>query len=392
MATSIIDIDQDALELLDVVNRFCEEQVSPVAKAIDERAEFFPSILKAAAGIGLQSILTEADGSIQLDSLLLAHETNELIASYSGAVALGISITRLHAYLLCRYASPQTRDRWLPGLLEGTTFGSFMISEPHAGTDVRAIQTVARRDGDGWILTGEKAWITQSPVADFGIVLAKLHSAERQAETGAFVIDYASAGVTVGRDEPMSGFRGMPMANVRLDEVRVSDDDRLRVEGFSGMLEGVNLARLDAAGYGLGFMRGCLRECASYTASREAFGAPISDLQLVQAAMGQMLADYLSARELVISATRSFMMGDGGNNALISAAKVQATEAAMRTATMAVQLLGGSGVHLDYPVQRFMRDAKVIQIIDGTTQIHLLMLGRTVSRTDWAGAYPRRKG
>ncbi len=392
MATTIIEVEQDTLEMLDLVSRFCEEQVAPAASAIDQEGEFFPSLLKVAAGIGLQSLLTDLDGTVQLESLPLAHETNELIASQSGAVALGISITRLHAYLLCRYAAPEVRDRWLPGLLEGTTFGSFMISEPHAGTDVRAIRTIARQQGDDWILTGEKAWITQSPVAHFGIVLAKLNSADRDAQTGAFVVDYASDGLTVGRDEPMSGFRGMPMANVKLDEVRVADSARLGVEGFAGMLEGVNLARLDAAGYGLGFMRGCLRECASYTATREAFGAPISDLQLVQATLGQMLADYLASRELVMSAIRSFMAGDGGNNALISAAKVQACEAAMRSATMAVQLLGGAGVHLDYPVQRFMRDAKVIQIIDGTTQIHLLMLGRTVSRTDWSGPVPRRRG
>lgn len=392
MAEPIIAIEPDAKELLDVVHRFCIEEVAPAARQIDETGEFFPELLKTAADIGLQSLITDESGEINFDGLSLAHETNEVIASYSGAVALAISITRLHAYLLCRYARPKVRDTWLPGLLAGATLGSFMISEPHAGTDVRAITTVARRDGDDWVITGEKAWITQAPAAQFGIVLAKIDSRERDADTAAFVVDFASPGLTVGSDEQMAGFRGMPMANVMFDKVRVPDDSRLDVNGFSGMLEGVNLARLDAASYGLGFMRGCLRECAEYTTNREAFGATIADLQLVQAAMGQMLADYLSSREMVLAAVRSFMQGKGGDNALVSSAKFVASEAAMRTSVMAVQLLGGSGMHMDYPVQRYMRDSKVIQIIDGTSQIHLLMLGRAVTGIDWTGAVPQRKG
>lgn len=392
MATPIIDVEPDALELLDVVNRYCVAEVAPAARDIDESARFFPDLLKTAGEIGLLSLITDESGEIDLEALPLAHETNELIASYSGAVALGVSIARLHAYMLCRYARPEVRDRWLPGLLDGSALGSFMISEPHAGTDVRAIRTVARRDGDEWVITGEKAWITQSPEARFGVVLTKVDSKERDAETAAFVVDYSMPGISVGRDEPMSGFRGMPMATVSFQEVRVPDENRLLADGFAGMLEGVNLARLDAASYGLGFMRASLRECADYTTNREAFGATIADLQLVQAAMGQILADYLACRELVLAAVRSFMKGGGGDNALVSAAKLMSSEASMRAATMSAQLLGGAGVHLDYVSQRLMRDSKVIQIIDGTTQIHQLMLGRTVTKVDWSASVPRRKG
>jgi alkylation response protein AidB-like acyl-CoA dehydrogenase len=392
MPQPVIEVEPDAKELLDVVLRFCVDEIAPAARHIDEAGEFFPDLLKTAAAIGLQSLITDERGAINFDGLPLAHETNELIASYSGAVALGVSISRLHAYLLCRFARAEVRDRWLPGLLAGTTLGSFMISEPHAGTDVRAMTTVARRDGDDWLITGEKAWITQAPAAHFGIVLAKVDSRGRDANTAAFVVDYAMPGLTVGRDEPMAGFRGMPMANVMFENVRVPEEARLEVNGFSGMLEGVNLARLDAASYGLGFMRGCLRECAEYTTHREAFGATLADLQLVQAGMGQMLADYLSSREMVLAAVRSFMRGDGGDNTLVSSAKLIASEAAMRSSVMAVQLLGGAGVHMDYPVQRYMRDSKVIQIIDGTSQIQLLMLGRAAARIDWAGAVPQKRG
>lgn len=154
------------------------------------------------------------------------------------------------------------------------------------------------------------------------------------------------------------------------------------------MLEGLNLARLDAGGYGVGLIRGALRESSRYVRDREAFGRPLADLQLVQDKLGRMHLDYLAARTLLRAAVESFARGGGGNAHLISAAKWMATDAAMRHTVEAVQLHGGYGVHLHYPVQRMMRDAKITQIIDGTSEIHSLMLGRAAARADWAAIEP----
>ncbi|MBN3454966.1 acyl-CoA dehydrogenase family protein [Mycobacterium sp. DSM 3803] len=378
-------LDADAEEFLGVVNDFCVSQVAPRAQEIDLTGEFFPDLLAAAAEIGLQGLIFTEDGNIDPTMFALAHETTELVASYSGAVALGISISRLHGYLLAAYAPPHLRDRWLPGLIDGTLRGSFALSEPHSGTDIRAGRTVARVvDPVTVSITGEKAWITQSPVAHFCIVLTKLGSPDRDAETAAFVVPLDTEGVTVGADEPMSGFRGMPMANVHFDDCRIPASWRLDVDGFRGMLEGLNLARLDAGCYGVGFMRAALRETSAYVRDRQAFGKTLAELQIVQEKLGHLHADYLAARSLLREGVASFAAGGGGDAHLISAAKMVASDAAMRHAVEAVQLHGGYGVHLHYPVQRLMRDAKITQIIDGTSEIHALMLGRAAARADWS--------
>jgi alkylation response protein AidB-like acyl-CoA dehydrogenase len=383
--TLVNGLDADAEEFLAVVSDFCVDRVAPRAQEIDLTGEFFPDLLAAAAGIGLQGLIFTDDGAIDPTMFTLAHETTELVASYSGAVALGISIARLHGYLLAAYAPADVRDRWLPGLVDGSIRGSFALSEPHSGTDVRAGRTVATTvDADTVSITGEKAWITQSPAAHFCIVLTKLESADRDAATAAFVVPLDTVGVTVGQDEPMSGFRGMPMANVHFDDCRIPAAWRLDVDGFRGMMEGLNLARLDAGCYGVGFIRAALRETGAYVRDREAFGKSLADLQIVQEKLGHMHADYLAARSLLRDGVASFAGGGGGDAHLISAAKMVATDAAMRHATEAVQLHGGYGVHLHYTVQRLMRDAKITQIIDGTSEIHALMLGRAATRIDWS--------
>ncbi|ANW62798.1 acyl-CoA dehydrogenase [Mycobacterium sp. djl-10] len=382
--TLTYSLDADAAQFLAVVGDFCTSRVGPRAQDIDLSGEFFPDLLSDAADLGLQGLIFGDDGSIDPTMFALAHETTELVASYSGAVALGISIARLHGYLLAAYAPPDVRDRWLPGLIDGSLRGSFALSEPHSGTDIRAGRTVAVEHSDATVtITGEKAWITQSPEAHFCIVLAKLGSADRDAPTAAFVVPLDADGVTVGKDEPMSGFRGMPMANVHFDNCRVPSDWRLQTDGFRGMLEGLNLARLDAGCYGVGFMRAALRECGAYVRDRQAFGRPLAELQIVQEKLGKMHADYLAARGLLRDGVTSYAAGGGGDSHLISAAKMFATDAAMRNTVEAVQLLGGYGVHLHYPVQRLMRDAKITQIIDGTSEIHALMLGRAAARADW---------
>lgn len=383
--TLAYSLDADAEQFLGVVADFCTTRVGPRAQEIDLTGEFFPDLLADAADLGLQGLIFGDDGTIDPTMFALAHETTELVASYSGAVALGISIARLHGYLLAAYAPAAVRDRWLPGLIDGSVRGSFALSEPHSGTDIRAGRTVAVELDDHTVsITGEKAWITQSPAAHFCIVLTKLNSADRDAPTAAFVVPLDADGVTVGKDEPMSGFRGMPMANVHFDNCRIPSAWRLQVDGFRGMLEGLNLARLDAGCYGVGFMRAALRESAAYVRDRQAFGKSLADLQIVQEKLGRMHADYLAARGLLREGVASYAAGGGGDSHLISAAKMFATDAAMRNTVEAVQLHGGYGVHLHYPVQRLMRDAKITQIIDGTSEIHALMLGRAAARADWS--------
>ena len=278
--------EEEVRELLRVVGAFCEKEIAPRAREIDETGEFFPDLVRKGAEIGLQGLIFTEDLRIDPAGFAPAHETTELISSYSAAVALAFSVARLHGYLLARYAPEPVRDRWLPGLIDGTAFGAFALSEPHSGTDVRAGRTVARRTpGGDYLISGEKAWITQSPAADFAIVLTKLESADRDADTAAFVIPLDTPGVSVGRDEDMLGFRGMPMAGLSFDDCRVPAEWRLGVDGFRGMLEGLNLARLDRplAGIRFGDSAGLQRWVHGYIAAdlaRRADPAYSADLAL----------------------------------------------------------------------------------------------------------------
>ena len=331
--------------------------------------------------MGLHGLIFDDAGQIDLTYFDLAHETTELVASYSGAVALGLCIGRLHPYLLAKYAEPAVAAAWVPRLLRAEVFGAFAISEPDARTDVRRDHQRGRARWGRNRLNGEKAWVTQGPAAAMAIVLTKIGSRDRKADTGAFLVPFDTPGVTVGKDEPMAGFRGMPGCNLALSDVWVPADHRLRVDGFRGMMmEGVNLSRIDAAGYAVGFLRGCLRRAGAYAAERRAFEAPIGSLQAIQLKLGHMATDYAAARALLAQAVRSFQAGGGGDPILLAEAKLFASDAAMRHAVEAVQVFGGYGMHREYEIERHMRDAKVTQIFDGTSEILALTVGRDVVR------------
>jgi alkylation response protein AidB-like acyl-CoA dehydrogenase len=366
--------------LLARVREFGETQVAPVAAEIDREARFFPELLSSAAKLGLQALFFDEKRELDLTRIRIAHETSELLASYSGAVALAISVARLHTYLLARYAEHEVAQRWIEPLLRAERFGSFAITEPEAGTDVRAIRTVARRDGEGYLLTGEKIYIGLAPVASFSIVLAKVGTDARDADTVALVVDLEQEGANAGPGPELSAFRGMPNGTLHFDNCRVPESHVLRCDGFMGMMDGLNLARIEAASFACGLLRGCLRASSRYAAKRTAFGKRLTDLQAVQMKIGRMATDYRAARELILQAADSFAEGGGGDATLISMAKLFASDAAMRHAIEAIQVHGGSGVHADADVGRMARDAKVTQIFDGTSEIHLLMIGRNTVR------------
>lgn len=379
---SLTEIDGYYKDYLREVRRFCEREVAPAAAAIDRSGTFFPELLAKAAELGLQGLLFDDDWNIDLSRMVLVHETTELVASYSAAVANAIGVARLHSYLLARYADPSVAARWVKPVVSAQRFGSFAITEESAGTDVRAIRTVARRAGDEYLLNGAKLFITQAPVASFSIVLAKLESDARNADTVALVVEFDRPGVSVGADDPMLSFRGVPMAGLYFDDCRVPAVNALRCDGFRGMMEGLNLARIDAASYSCGFLRACLRLCAKYARERVVFGQRLADLQAIQLKLGRMATDYEAARELTLRAAESFARGSGGDPILLSKAKLFATDAAMHHATEAVQIHGGYGVTMEYDVQRFFRDAKAAQIMDGTSEIHSVMIGRDVIKRD----------
>ncbi|MBZ2195521.1 acyl-CoA dehydrogenase family protein [Occultella gossypii] len=367
------------------LEEFIRTDVAPRAQEIDRDATIPPELVGAAAALGLQRILAGPGGRPDATRIEEACEVSQAIAAHSPAVALAIAGTRLTTYLLGKYAPAHLVDRWLEPTLAGRTFGSFAITEPHAGTDIRGMSTVAELDGDRYILNGGKCWVGFAPVADFAIVLAKVGSTDRDAPMVALVVDMASAGAS-GRPGPeLSGFRGMPNGELTFTDVSVPATDRLGVEGFAGMMDGLNMARIDAAAYACGLLRGALVASLERANGRAAFGRPLADLAIIQRKIGRIATDYHAARALTQRAARSFADGTGGDQDLISMAKMFSSDAARRATDEAMQIHGALGIVTDEPVNRMHRDAKVTQIFDGTSEIHETMLGRRALRAQSAG-------
>lgn len=368
------------LPSIDALDLFCSGSVAPAAENIELSARFFPELLTTAAELGLQSLIFEPDGTLDLSHMALIHESTERIAAESAAVALAVSVARLHTYLLARYAAPEVRDCWLQPTLQAELFGAFAITEPHAGTDIRALTTVARRDGDHYVLDGTKCWIGLAPVCSYAIVLAKVEHVARDADTIALVVDMASEGAVGAPGPELGGFRGMPNGNLSFTGCRVPVKNALACDGFGGMMDGLNMARIEAASYAVGLMRGAIQQATTWANRREAFGKPIAALPSIQSRIGRMVTDYRAARELVLRAGESFARGDGGDQALISMAKMFASDAARRHTDAALQIVAGAAMARSHPLQRMDRDAKVTQIFDGTSDIHETMLGRRALR------------
>lgn len=371
--------------MIDQLDTFVTDVLRPRAAAIDETAEFPQDVISAAAEIGLQRVLIGDDGRLDPSRAPLVHEISERLAMYSMASAVAIANAHLTTYLLLKYAPAELTERWVEPTLAGQVFGAFAITEPHAGTDVRGMGTVARRDGGDYVLTGEKCWVGYAPNCSYAIVLAKEGTGERDAPMVALVVDTASAGVTRAAGPAFDGLRGMSNGSLAFDGVRVPAWSRLSSDGFGGMMDGLNLARIDAASYACGLLRGALVASTERAAHRTAFGRPLGDLQAIQAKIGRMATDYQAARALTTRAAASFAAGDGGDQDAISMAKLFASEAARRHTDEAVQIHGAEGVVRSSWVNRLNRDAKVTQIFDGTSEIHETMLGRRAVRLTAAG-------
>ncbi|MCS2608730.1 acyl-CoA dehydrogenase family protein [Halomonas dongshanensis] len=360
---------------------YCSAELAPRAAQIDEANVFVPDVLRDLARIGQQRLHLEQQ---QIDwrpsTWLRIHQASKTLARYSTALAVATSVARLHSYLLIKYAASEVCERWLEKTLNAEAFGSFAITEPQAGTDIRAMETIAVETKGGFRLSGRKRWIGLAPIADYSIVLAKLDSASRKARTIALVVDLSSQGVSRVPELPLSGLRGMPNGGLDFENVFVPAESALACDGFMGMMDGLNLARIEAASYSCGLIQRAVELSIERTASREIFGESLLDKQLTQQRIGQMHGDYLVADTMTIQAAHTFAKGDGGCPETISAAKLFATDKAREHTDTAMQFWGAQGLILHSDVERMHRDAKVMQIFDGTSEIHQLMLAKHAIR------------
>jgi acyl-CoA dehydrogenase len=366
--------------LIETARRFARERIIPVAKECDRESRFPRDVFEEAWKIGLVNpTLPSEFGGAGLSDLDSAFITEELAYGCSG-IQTSMTANTLGMTPIKLAGSPEQKKKYLGWLASEPIFASYATTEPGAGSDVAGIQTRAVKDGaGGYVLNGQKAWITNANFASFITIFATEDPTLRHKGIGAFIVHKDAKGVKVGKHEDKLGQRASDTAVVMLEDVRVPASQVLAPpgHGFKVAMETFNQTRPDIGAIATGLMRRCLDECVAYAKERKTFGVPIAQHQLVQAMIADM-AIRIEATSLLVRKA-AWNLDKGIRNPIVSSyAKAFGADSAMQTATDAVQIFGGNGYVKEYPVEKLMRDAKILQIYEGTSQIQRLVIAKNV--------------
>ncbi|ETK37982.1 acyl-CoA dehydrogenase family protein [Microbispora sp. ATCC PTA-5024] len=370
----------EARELLELVRELAAKEVAPRAAA-GEAAERFPRdlfLLLGASGLLGLPYPEEHGGAGQPYEVYL-QVVEELAAAWL-AVGLGVSVHTLSCFPVAAYGSREQREALLPAMAGGDLLGAYCLSEPQSGSDAAALSTRAVADGDGYVVDGVKAWTTHGGVADYYTLMART-SPEGARGVSCFHVPAGLDGLSYGTPERKMGMRSSPTAQVRFDGVRLPADALIGSpgEGFRIALAALDGGRLGIAACAVGVAQAAFDVASAYARERRQFGSRIADFQGLGFMLADMATSIAAARALYLDAAR---LRDAGRpyGTRAAMAKLLATDMCMRVTTDAVQVLGGYGYVEDFPVERHMREAKVLQIVEGTNQIQRLVIARSISR------------
>ena len=374
--------------LQQTAREFAQREVAPSAIERDETERFDRSIFSRMGELGLTSApLPESVGGAGFSYLGWTLAMEELGAA-DMATAVTLSVHILAQYPVVTWGSEEQIARWLGPMLAGEALGAFALTEPHAGSDAAAIRCRAERDGDGYLLTGTKIWISNAPEADRYLVFATLDPAAGAGAITAFLVEKGTPGFRFGAHEKKMGIRSCPAAELVFDRAVVPAANRLGEEGdgyriaLSALAEG----RISIAAACVGIARSALEQAARIVVERRAFGAPLAEQQGLRFMLAEMARDVAAARALTRVAAAAKDRGEPLGE-VSSLAKWTASDTAMRVATDAVQLFGASGYSRETGIERLMRDAKGAQIYEGTNQIHrLIVADEVLKRAGMPGA------
>jgi isovaleryl-CoA dehydrogenase len=374
-------------DLREAARRFAQREVAPIADRMD-REDYFPRELFARLGEQgfLGVTLPVEHGGLGLSYLAQALILEE-IARVSPALALSVGAhSNLCADNLARNGTPALRGRYLPPLATGAKIGALALTEPNAGSDAVAIATRAERRGDHYVVNGSKQFITNGPVADTLLVYAKTDPSAGAHGISALLVPRESPGFSVTRSLDKMGMRGSPTGALAFQDVIVPVDHRLGAEnhGVEIMMSGLNVERAVLAAIPIGLMAECLDRSVAYAQQREQFGAKIGRFELIQAKLADMYAALEASRGLVYAALDA-VTRDPRSLKAAAAALTFASEASTRVALEAIQIHGGYGYMRDLPLERLARDAKLLEIGAGTSEIRRLVVGRELVGRDVAG-------
>ena len=370
----------EARDLLSLVSEIAERELRPATGAAEEAGRFPRDLIRTLGRAGLLGLPYDDEfGGGDQPAEVYLQVLEELAAAWA-SVGLAVSVHGLSCWPVAMYGTPEQRKRWLPDMVGGDLLGAYCLSEPHSGSDAGALSTRAVRDGDDYVLTGTKAWITHAGVADYYSVFART-SDDGTRGVSCFLVPGDAEGLSVGAPERKMGLTASPTAVVHLDGVRVPAERRIGDEGagFGIALEALDTGRLGVAAVATGLAQAALDSAIDYAKQREQFGQAIIGHQGVGFMLADMAAAVQSARAVYLAAARRRDAGLSYRTEA-SVAKLVATDTAMRVATEAVQVFGGAGYTRDFPVERYFREAKAMQIFEGTNQIQRLVIARSLAR------------
>jgi isovaleryl-CoA dehydrogenase len=366
--------------LLETVRQFSKEELGPKIEHLDAEESFNRESFFKMGELGLLGItVKEEDGGAGLGAVEATIVMEEM-----GAVDASTTLSYLAHAILCvnqigANGTPEQKKKYLPDLISGKTLGGMGMSEPGAGSDMLSMTTKAVKSGDDYLITGGKTWITNGPNGDVFYVYAKTGETKRDIST--FILERAMKGFSTGKKFTKMGMRASPTGELVFEGIRVPAAARVGAEGGSVklMMKNLDLERVTIAGISLGIAKGALEAATQYAKERKQFGKPIGAFQMIQERLAEGSAQYAAARALTYSVARMFDDGNlsGKESAAYSAqAKLQSAQMATKVALDAIQILGGYGYTREFPVERMMRDAKLIEIGAGTNEVMRLIIAR----------------
>jgi len=372
-------LSEEQLALVDVAKRFTLERIIPVAAECDRESRFPKDVFVAAHELGLvnASVGQEYGGAGlgELENALIA----EQLAYGCTGIQTSILANTLALTPIKLGGSEAQKKKYLGMLTAEPLFASYCTTEPSGGSDVAGLKTTFKAHGDDYVLNGEKCWITNASFASFYVVFATSDPSKRHRGIAAFIVDRDSPGLRVGKHEDKLGQRASDTAAVHFEDVKVPKANLIAPEGegFKLAMETFNQTRPDIGAMATGLMQRCLDISVAYAKERKTFGVPISEHQLVQAMLAEMAIGTEATRLLYQKA--AWNLDNGVRDPIVSSfAKAYGADKAMQTAIDAVQVFGGNGYVKDYPAEKLMRDAKVLQIYEGTSQIQRLVIARAL--------------
>ncbi|MEU6217945.1 acyl-CoA dehydrogenase family protein [Streptomyces sp. NPDC047022] len=366
----------EARDLISLVRDIAQNEIAPKAAEEEDAGHFPRDVFRLLSESGLLGLPYDSDygGGDQPYEVYL--QVLEELAAARLTVGLGVSVHTLACHALAHYGTKQQQAEHLPAMLGGGLLGAYCLSEASSGSDAASLRTRAAREGDDWLISGTKAWITHGGIADFYTVMARTGE-DGPRGISAFLVPGDSEGLSGAAPEKKMGMKGSPTAQVHFDGVRVADARRLGEEGqgFAIALSALDSGRLGIAACAIGVAQAALDEAIAYATQRRQFGRPIADFQGLRFMLADMATQIEAGRALYLAAAR---LRDAGRPFAKQAAmaKLHCTDTAMKVTTDAVQVLGGYGYTADFAVERYMREAKVLQIVEGTNQIQRMVIAR----------------